>query len=90
LCLRGLPPPRLSSAGKMPAVHICPDLPLVGRKVGNLMHLIALVGLNRALMQAYNVGGTQAIHDDGNSAQSTNKMMREEVKCAAQQEKSDE
>jgi hypothetical protein len=54
------------------------------------MHLIALVGLNRALMQAYNVGGTQAIHDDGNSAQSTNKMMREEVKCAAQQEKSDE
>jgi hypothetical protein len=90
LCLRGLLLPHLSSSGKMPAVHIYTDLPLVGRSVRNLMHLIALFDLNCALIQAYNVGETQTMHEDGNFAQSAYTLMREEVKRAAQQEKFDE
>lgn len=75
---------------KCPAVHIYPGLSLAGRKVGTSMHLIALLGLNRALIQAYNVKEIQAMHDNGKSAQSTYVLMQEEVKSAARQEKFDE
>lgn len=40
---------------KCPAYHILPGLPEEKRKVGSPMHLLALLGLNRSIIESYDV-----------------------------------
>jgi hypothetical protein len=72
---------------KCPAVHIFPQLPLDDRKVGTSMHLIALLGLERSVIQSYDIAGIQAMHDNASSAQSVYVKVQEEIKVATQQKK---
>jgi hypothetical protein len=71
---------------KCPAIHILPGLPLEDRKVGTAMHLIALLGLKRSVVQSYDVDEFQAMHDDVRSAQSIYALMQEEIRRAVQQD----
>jgi hypothetical protein len=54
--------------------------------VGTAMHLIALLGLKRSVVQSYDVDEIQAVHDDVRSAQSIYVLMQEEIRRAVQQD----
>ncbi|KAG9687277.1 hypothetical protein KCU95_g8588, partial [Aureobasidium melanogenum] len=69
---------------KCPAYHILPEMPKENRKLGSPVHLVALLGLNRRIIESYDVRKIQRKIEDPGSAQQIYLLLQKEIEQAVQ------
>ncbi|KAH0329480.1 hypothetical protein KCU71_g657, partial [Aureobasidium melanogenum] len=69
---------------KCPSYHIVPGIPKENRKLGSPMHLVALLGLNRRIIESYDVRKIRRKIEDPGSAQQIYLLLQKEIEQAVQ------